>query len=357
MANSQRYLLHGDPGLRLTQPASDLGFSDGCSDTLGGGRTENIEIVLSDYGITPGSQVSYDLFVQESRHDMVTDTYNLHYWLPGSATFHGTGSVDSDTLVVPFKVPLQLQYGDYGKMRLVIDDGINTRSTSVELPVAQVPLEPGDDFNGPQINLAFEDDRYRVRAGTLLNGAIQDTSGVSILGTNPGNSILLEFDGTGLLTDVSELFQFDSGSYTSGRIAIPLPDDLPLGPHTAALLASDVLGNVGTDTLSFQVVASTVTSIEDVTLFPNPSSGPARLLFEASDPMDINWNIYTTAGDHIWGHREQFNTGGPKVIEWDGRDKRGDFPANGVYLYVLQAMPLAGDNHVITKTGHVVIMR
>jgi len=356
MANSQRYLLHGDPGLRLTQPVSDLGFSAGCSDTLGGGRTENIEIVLSDFGITPGSQVSYDLFVQESRHDMVTDTYNFHYWLPGSATFHGTGSVDSDTLVVPFKVPLQLQYGDHGKMRLVIDDGINTRSTSVEVPVAQVPLEPSDDYNGPQINLAFEDDRYRVRAGTLLNGAIQDTSGVNILGTNPGNSILLEFDSTGLMTDVSELFQFDSGSYTAGRIAIPLPDDLSLGEHTAALLASDVLGNVGTDTLSFQVVASTVTSIEDVTLFPNPSSGPARLLFEASDPMDINWDIYTTAGDHIWGHREQFNTGGPKIIEWDGRDKKGAVPANGVYLYVLQAIPLVGDNHVITKTGHVVIM-
>ena len=357
MANSQRYLLYGDPGLRLSQPVSDLGFSDSCSDTLGGGRTENIEIILSDYGITPGSQVSYDLFVQESRHDMVTDEYSFHYWLPGSATFHGTGIVDSDTLVVPFKVPLQLQYGDFGKMRLVINDGINKRSTSVELPVAQVPLEPNDDFTGPIINLAFEDDRYRVRSGTMLNGAIQDTSGVSILGTNPGNSILLEFDSTGLMTDVSELFQFDSGSYTAGRISIPLPDDLSLGEHSAALLASDVLGNVGTDTLSFQVVASTLTSIEDVTLFPNPSSGPARLLFEASDPMDINWDIYTTAGDHIWGFREQFTTGGPKIIEWDGRDKRGDFPANGVYLFVLQALPLAGDNHVITKTGHVVIMR
>jgi len=357
MANSQRYLLHGDPALRLTQPVSNLGFSDSCSDTLGGGRTESVEIILSDYGITPGSQVSYDLFVQESRHDMVTDTYNFHYWLPGSATFHGTGSVDSDTLVVPFKVPLQLQYGDYGKMRLVIYDGLNKRSTSLELPVAQVPLEPNDDFTGPQINLAFEDNRYRVRSGTLLNGAIQDTSGVSILGTNPGNSILLEFDSTGLMTDVSELFQFDSGSYSAGRISIPLPDDLSLGEHSVALLASDVLGNVGTDTLSFQVVASTVTSIEDVTIFPNPSSGHARLLFEASDPMDVNWDIYTIAGDHIWGYREQFNTGGKKIIEWDGRDKSGDSPANGVYLFVLQAIPLTGDNHVITKTGHVVIMR
>jgi hypothetical protein len=360
-SSSQRYLLHCDPGLNLFQPTSSLNFFAGSSDTLGGGRTEAIKIILSDNGIADDNQVSYDLLVQESRQNKTAtvdfSSISIDYWLPGATMFHGTGYADSDTLTVPFKVPLQIQYGEYGEMRLVVETPDSFRAVSVELPVAQVSVPLADDNEGPQISLAFEDNRYRVRAGDLLNSTLQDTSGISILGTNPGNSILLEFDSTGLMTDVSELFVFNSGSYSAGQLAIPLPDDLSLGKHTVALLASDVLGNVGSDTLSFLVGASAVTSIEDVTLFPNPTSGPARLLFEASDPMEINWDIYTTAGDHIWGYQNLFATAGPKIIEWDGRDKEGDYPANGVYLFVLQAKPLADDNHIITKTGHVVIMR
>jgi len=138
---------------------------------------------------------------------------------------------------------------------------------------------------------------------------------------------------------------------------VSLPPDLDLGSHQVALFASDVLGNVGSDTLSFLLTASGITNIADVTLFPNPTPGPCRLVFELSDPMDITWDIYTLAGRRITTIRQQFATPGPKVLHWEGRDTWGDDIANGVYLYVLRGDWEGSAGRAVEQTGQVVIMK
>jgi hypothetical protein len=225
------------------------------------------------------------------------------------------------------------------------------------VPVVRGAPPPSDDLAGPAVVVSMENDRVRVRPGTLLQAAVADTSGVAILGTNPGNSVLLEFDETGFMTNVSDAFVFDPGSYTAGRLEIPLPGDLDLGPHTAALYANDVLGNVGSDTLSFVLVAEGVSGIANTTLFPNPTPGPCRLVFELSDPMELTWDIYTVSGRRIRSLRRNFSEAGPHVLEWDGRDHVGDELANGVYLYVLRGRGAGGGGRDLRQTGQIVIMR
>ena len=194
---------------------------------------------------------------------------------------------------------------------------------------------------------------------------MHDTSGIAILGTAPGNSVLLEFDGSGFMTDVTASFAFDPNSYTRGRLTIPLPGDLALGPHTAALYGADALGNVGSDTLSFELAPAGVAGIDRITLFPNPTAGPCRLLFELSDPMEVQWEIYTTAGRRIKTVHESFSQAGPRILEWDGRDDAGDEIANGTYLYVLRGQRFDPDDWLggaeegrdLTYTGKLVMMR
>lgn len=359
VANSQRYLLCGDPMLSLPHPAGGPGFAATSLDTLRGGRREEAVFVLSDHGLTPGASVSYDLLVQEARQDKnyTRDFRSLDWWLPGAATFHGTGTVTDDTLRVPFKVPLQLRYGDHGKVRLIVNTSATEAvAAALDLPVAQAATGATDDSVGPRIALAFADNRYRVKPGTLLHAVVDDTSGVSILGTNPLNSVLVEYDGTGVLSDVSDAFEFDPGSYTSGRLSVPVPDDLESGDHEVALFASDVLGNVGSDTLSFKLVAGAVGEIADATVWPNPTPGPTSLVFELSDPMTLTWTLYTVAGHRIWSDTAAFDSAGPKVMRWDGRDAEGDEVANGVYLYVLKGS-WADADHPVTVTGQVVKMK
>jgi hypothetical protein len=191
-----------------------------------------------------------------------------------------------------------------------------------------------------------------------------DTSGISIAGTTLANSVLFEVDNSGFLNNVSREFVFDPGSYMSGRVDIALPGNLTLGRHVLRVYGSDVLGNVGSDTLSFRVIPAGVSGIADPTLFPNPTPGHCRLVFELSDPMDVTWDIYTVAGRRIWQWRGRL-AAGPQVLEWDGRDAVDDEIANGVYLYVLRGgltdagdgVSSEGDRREITHTGQVVIMR
>jgi len=122
------------------------------------------------------------------------------------------------------------------------------------------------------------------------------------------------------------------------------------------LFRSDALGNVGSDTLSFEIVAEGIADIHSVTLFPNPTPGPCRLVFELSDPMQIQWDIYTLAGSRLRTIKQQLSAG-PQIIEWDGRDAQSDEIANGTYLYVLRGVGATSDDREIKKTGKLVIMR
>jgi hypothetical protein len=124
-----------------------------------------------------------------------------------------------------------------------------------------------------------------------------------------------------------------------------------------ALHASDALGNVGSDTLSFEVAPLGVADIDRITLFPNPTSGPCRLIFELSDPMEVQWEIYSVAGRRIRTLRQTFTQAGPRIIPWDGLDSQGDEIANGTYLYVVRGFGGGDQGRDITKTGKLVIMR
>lgn len=362
-ANSQRYNLMGDPGLRLPHPISDIELAAGSVDTLRAGARQTV--VLDGPGkALVGEGDPYRLLVQDSSApktypiSIIGSTVFTQTWLEsGAPIFDGQGTLGAGDHAIPFKVPSQIRYGDRGRVRLLVESADGDHVAVQTMPAVRGSTGAVDDVRGPDIRLAFPDGRFRVRPGDQLTATLTDTSGIAILGTSPGNSLLLELDDTGRMTNVTASFVYDPDSYTRGTVVFPLPADLAAGAHRAALHASDALGNVGSDTLSFQIVPASVVGIEDVTLFPNPTPGPCRLLFELSDPMAVQWDIYTLAGNRLRTLREEFSEAGPRILEWDGRDHRGDEIANGTYLYVLRGAGAAEDGREITKTGKLVIMR
>ncbi len=373
ISNAQRYNFFGDPALSLPNPPDILDFSAASVDTLRTGNKQSV-VMSVDGEDPPQPGDTYNLSVEDSGYDQayivnfVTSNPNpppqfiytpteRFYHKKGSPVFHGSGAYLMGQLEVPFINPVQFRYGDDARIRMVVEGADRERAGAMSLSSVRGGGSVSTDVNGPLIDLSFADNRYRVRAGSLLTANLADSSGIAILGTSPGNSLLLEFDNSGFMTDVTSSFAFDQNSYTSGQLAFPLPADLILGMHRAALHGSDALGNVGSDTLSFQVIPEGVRGIESMTLFPNPTAGPCRLLFDLSDPMTVQWEIYTLAGRTVRVLREEFGSPGPVILEWDGRDERGDEIANGTYLFVLRGLSQAADDRVITKTGKLVVMR
>jgi hypothetical protein len=373
--NSQKYNLMGDPALRLPHPVDDLAFAAATADTMYSGRrmTAVVDPAGAKTFVGPGDR--YELLAEEAGYDQgyifayrdsipeedpgqrirvpMWDTYPRR----GGPVFLGTGVVGTGPLEIPFMVPVQLRFGDDARLRLVVEGPDGENSAHRRLPSVRSATGPNDDVAGPDIAMAFENDRYTVRPGTPLTATLADTSGIAILGTAPGNSLLLEFDDSGFMIDVTPSFSYEPNSFTQGRLSIPLPADLGLGRHTASLHGSDALGNVGSDTLSFEVAPAGVSGIDRITLFPNPTPGPCRLIFELSDPMEVQWEIYTTAGRRLKTIRQNFAQAGPRILEWDGRDDAGDEIANGTYLYVLRGYGGAEEGRDITNTGKLVIMR
>ena len=359
-SNSQRYNLMGDPALRLPHPIDDLTLAVGSVDTLRAGARQTVRLSGAGKALL-GAGDLYRVRVQESAAARVypnTPFGGTGSWIEsGAAVFNGEGTMGSGDLIIPFKVPSQIRYGDKGRVRLLIETPDGDHAAVQTVPAVRGSTGAVDDVRGPLINLAFENGRFRVRPGDPLTATLTDTSGIAILGTSPGNSLLLELDNNGRMTDVTPSFTYAPDSYTNGSLVFPLPADLIAGAHKAALHASDALGNVGSDTLSFVIVPAGVAGIEDVTLFPNPTPGPCRLLFELSDPMAVQWDIYTLAGGRLRTLRENYTEAGPRILEWDGRDTMGDEIANGTYLYVLRGTGPAADGREIRKTGKLVIMR
>jgi hypothetical protein len=354
--NTHRYNLIGDPALSLPHPVDDLVFTADTADSLLTGtlHTVGVDLNAAGFGLKAGQQ--YQLLVQESA--VAVNYHTVYDWQRlGNPVFRGSGGLTDDQAQIDFLAPLNLRLGEAGRLRLIVSDGDERdRSAVLQVPVVQAAVETGHDLEGPRIRLAFAGNRTRVQPGAQLVATLQDTSGINILASNPANSVLLEFDGSGIYNNVSDNVVFAPGSYTRATMTTVLPADLELGPHKVVMTASDMFGNVGSDTLQFFLEAGGVAAMRDATVFPNPTRGPCRLICEISGPMDLRWDIYTVSGRRVRSVRESFSAAGPAILQWDGRDGEGDEIANGVYLYVLRGtMPGAG--HEIRETGQVVIMR
>jgi len=357
--NARRYNLMGDPALRLPNPVGRLTFAEGASDSLLTGRLHQLAIDDPDGVLELGAATSYEVRVHEPtlERSFTNISGTVHYYrtVPNTV-FRGNGTLDRQDVTVPFVAPRFLRAGEDAAFRFIVDDGSDLESIAVaQVPAAQVQASGEGDVSGPTINLAFAGNRVRVQPGDLLQASLADSNGINILATNPANSVLLEFDRSGIYNNVSADVVFEPGSYTRASLSTPVPLDLDLGDHIVVMTASDMFGNVGSDTLGFTLEALGIDAIYKTTVFPNPTTGPCRLICDVSGTMDLIWDIYTVSGRHIW-RSPPHPADGPTIIEWDGRDTEGDSIANGVYLYVLRGTSPDSD-HEIRETGQLVIMR
>ncbi|RKZ12102.1 hypothetical protein DRQ50_12485, partial [bacterium] len=370
--NSQRYTIFGDPAHHLPHPVNDLTFATDTGDTLWPGRRQEVALDPDAPGSLVGAGDDWDLRAEESAWLTSYVYYNSkagweqedHRYGPwtkrGQPAARMHGVLDSADMRISFKAPTQSRTGQQGRIRLLVQSGGELRVASNVVPVVRSPLGAVDDVIGPQIELGFEDDRRHVTPGTVLAASLRDTSGIAVLGTAPGNSIKLEFDDSGFEVDVTESFVFEAGTQQRGRFEFPLPADLGEGSHTVELRAADGLGNGSVDSVSFVMTAAGTGGIHDMTLFPNPTPGPCRLIFELVDPMEVRWDIYTVAGRRIatvLPQNGRIQGPGPVILEWDGRDAELDELANGTYLYVLRGVGGGRDGRDLIRTGKLVIMR
>ena len=362
-SNNAKYILLGDPAMTLAVPERmvehDIAVIDtmdtGGKYTLSGRVTEGGEVLSAFNGTAK-------IVVQESMEMISRDIIHwgtertLEYRLPGKEIFRGSVDVTAGTFGLDFVIPVRCRTGSRARVRSYVseagDDGVGATDTLVINPSGTLPPNEGP----PDVDLYFSGQATKVKRGAILVADLADDDGIAILGTEPQNSIYLEFDRSGYPVFVTDYFEYEHGSSTTGRIEYPLQSGFAPGEHSVIMRAFDNLGESSTDTLAFEVVEEGLYTVSDVFNMPNPFTETTNFVFQLSSRADVLLRVYNVSGVEIWNAElaaeEGFNS-----IYWEGRDFIGDRIANGTYIYVLEVSFRDSYNRSETVRGKVVILR
>jgi hypothetical protein len=358
--NDAKYVILGDPAIRLQSPVEDLSLVGDLAQRIRAGRFE--ELVGSTSEIEAGN---WQLIAMESADSVgylrIDGPGVLNYVLPGNIFFSGRGSFSGSTARASLRTPVVMRLGHAGRVRMLVESA-NLTSVGVadSLPVEKGALDT-DDSDGPTIGFSNFSVGETLNPGQDLIAVVEDSSGVNVLGSVAANSILAEFDESGVSIDFTDRFILDDSSYTRGTVRITIPDDIPEGPHSLTLSAGDMAGNVTLQDIEFNVVVAVRTGISRHAPFPNPFSDSTRFVVEVRSTLpgavDLTLDLYTVGGAHVESLKASIEGSGRVILPWEGRDRRGDDLANGTYLYVVRARFGGSPPFTETATGRVVLMR
>lgn len=362
-SNNAKYILLGDPAMTLSLPGRMVEHDIAPIDTMGtGGRYKLSGRVTEGGELLSTFNGTAEIVVQESMEMISRDIVHwgtpkkLDYRLPGNDIFRGSVDVTAGRFDLDFVIPVRCRTGPRARVRSYVseagDDGIGATDTLSIVTSGTLPPNEGP----PDIDIYFSGQATKVKQGAILVADIADGDGIAILGTEPQNSIYLEFDRSGYPIFVTEYFEYEHGSSTTGRVDYPLHSGFAPGEHSVIVRAFDNLGESATDTLLFEVVEEGLYTVSDVFNMPNPFTDSTNFVFQLSSSADVLLRVYNLSGIEIWNAElaaeEGFNS-----IYWEGRDFIGDRIANGTYIYVIEVSFRDSYNRSETVRGKVVYLR
>lgn len=364
--NEDRYLILGDPTLRIAAPRYQAAIEAIEPDSIAALTLTTVRGRIyrnaTPWGDFAGQALVKVFDTRRPRTYTLAGGGSVSYILPGNVLFRGQTKVEHGEFVIRFIVPKDISYGGTDARVSVYfwgeeGDGAGYRSG---LRVGGTGAKVADT-QGPHISIGFKDRSFAsgeyIGPNPVLKVQICDSlSGVNIAG-DIGHKITMALDGQEEeRKDLTEFFSYDEGSYTCGSLEYQL-FGLAEGAHTVEVKAWDNSNNSGLAAATFTVVASEEMRITEVVNFPNPFREHTDFTFLLSRDADVTISIYTLAGRLVKRIKAQavsnFN-----AVPWDGRDEDGDELANGLYLYRIVARGQGDDGQTTAEAiGKLLIAR
>ena len=366
--NNEKFVFLGDPAMRLEAPRYRAAI-----DTLYPGRTLQ---ALTRFGLQgrvekdgaawPDFSGTLLLRVFDARKPRTYTSEGgstIDYILPGNTIFRGAAVSDGGQFTSEFIVPKDISYGGKdGRISLYYwsAEGEGTGYLNdLSVDGSAMGLV---DRDGPVIHLHFGNPSFSsgdfTTQNPVLHVIITDSlSGVNIAG-DIGHQIIMTLDDEEG-KNITEYFQYNTGSYTSGELKYVLAQ-LPPGRHSLTVKAWDNANNSSTIEVEFIVVVSTELTLNNLLNYPNPMTNHTQFTFEVSQEAEVEIQLFTVAGRLLRKFPAVLASTGFNVYPetWDGTDAEGDLVANGVYLYHIHARSTASDGSDDTDAiGKVIVAR
>lgn len=373
----KRYVMFGDPALRLAYPKwkvetlsinghypgydlDSIAINDSTwqtspiyHDTISALQPVEIEGVVKDLdgnvATTFNGVVSVIVYDKEAELSTIgTEADVINFKLRNSMIFNGKAEAVNGRFKINFIVPRDISYR-FGQGLInyyATDYDIEANGSCDSFIIGGFYDEANEDNEVPEVRL-FIDDTLFVNGGLtgqnpMLLAFVEDESGINTTGAGIGHDIMATLTGPSknayCLNDyfVAELDQPGKGSITYKM------QDLADGDYTLTLKVWDIYNNSGTATIEFTVVNSSGMVIENAFNAPNPVTDETHFVFDhnqVGNNVKVDIYIYDIMGRLVTTLSETVSGTSTRItpVRWNGRGDRGENLRNGVYVYRIVA--------------------
>lgn len=380
-ANDKKFILIGDPAVRLAYPeytANTIKINskfvvEDEYDTIHalsrvvveGNVSDNNGVVLSDYNGLLFPTV-YDKKVKIETLGADDNSYSTEFEFWKSILFNGKTDITNGNFKFEFVVPRDIAY-NYGLGRISYyfnNDDIDGHGLYSNLIIGGFDEEASHDDQGPEITLFMNDVDFRngdmTDENPVLLAYIEDENGINTTGNGIGHDILAVIDENSSQNFIlNEYYEAEVNRFNAGIVTYPFAN-LEDGEHTLSLRVWDIYNNSSTVSLDFLVVSSEDLVISNLFNYPNPVSDKTSFVFEHNqsnkeltveiEVFDINGRLLKTLNAVV-----KSDTYKSEPIEWDARTDAGGKIGRGMYVYRLKAT--SESNQVKMESSKLVFVR
>jgi len=377
--NTKKYVLLGDPALRLAYPRDSVVTVSVNSivvseipDTLkalslvnvagevydcNGNPLENFDGML--YSTVYDKESTITTFGQDNESS--PETFKLRK----NIVYNGKAQIVDGSFSFSFIVPKDIAY-NFGKGRIsyYATNGQTDASGFFENVIVGGYNEKAiQDLQGPRISLFINDTTFTnggiANADPVLIAHLWDSNGINTVGNGIGHDIVAivdnEMDNPIIL---NEYYEAEMDNYQKGSVTFPF-FDLTEGEHTLYLKAWDVYNNSSDASITFYVVPGGELAIENLINYPNPFIDITNFVFEHNKPnqeLKVSIQVFSLAGKleaeivspvYSSGFRSQ-------PVQWNGTNSNGGKLHKGMYLY--RVLVETNSGLVSWKNGKLIIL-
>ena len=362
--NKLQYTLLGDPAMRLAAPT--MGVQIDSINNISLARGDTLELKAGSTAKVSGHITGYDGITAEDFNGTMTATVRdakelvvcklndpseadqpFSYYDRPNVVYQGNDQVKNGRFTFTFAVPKDISYSDSTGLINVyaVSSDKQTEASGIN---SQLWLAGTggliQDGIGPSIYCYLNSTSFvnggNVNPTPYFVAQLSDEDGINASGNGIGHDLQLIIDGDVSKTySLNDYFQYDFGSYTSGRVGYSIPE-LSYGEHKLLFRAWDVLNNSSTAELTFNVVKGLEPNFFSVECLKNPASTNTTFVIvhdRTGSNVDVLLDIFDMSGRHLWSHSES-NTSmtGSTTVDWDLTVDGGRRLQTGVYLYRLR---------------------
>lgn len=372
--NKTHYVLIGDPAITLAAPNYNIKIDQingsavdaanppllnaGNVVTVSGHVEDESGNPVNDYNGTVETVVSDNLETVVCNRNVPANADTAFVYKDRTRTlFVGSEQVKGGQFTLSFPMPLDINYSnENGLINLYASNGQQEAHGSCTDFLVGGTGNYTQDGNGPTITANLNGDGFHngddVNETPYLFITLHDNDGINTTGNGLGHDIEVIIDNDEQKTySLNNYFKPTTGGYADGTIGYSIPE-LPEGQHTMMIRAFDVLNNMGSLTVNFNVVKGLKPSIANLYI-KGPVRDKATIRVynnRKGSVLNVNLWIYDMHGKL---HYRQSLSGEENIddyyeFEWDITSSVGLVPP-GIYIARVGISTADGDEDKVAK--------